>query len=102
MMMKYFFPALVVFLLAACAESQPSTPVQKAQKSKVGPARSLDMESLCKNEAAQRYNTGSQKIDVTGFEQYQGSYEMRGSTFRKESFVCSFDADGQFLHLSMR
>ncbi|ECL6640102.1 hypothetical protein HKF55_001036, partial [Salmonella enterica subsp. enterica serovar Kentucky] len=25
-----------------------------------------------------------------------------GNTFRKESFVCSFDADGQFLHLSMR
>ncbi len=21
---------------------------------------------------------------------------MRGNTFRKESFVCSFDADGQF------
>ncbi|EPV6269735.1 YsaB family lipoprotein, partial [Shigella boydii] len=23
-------------------------------------------------------------------------------TFRKEQFVCSFDADGHFLHLSMR
>lgn len=60
------------------------------------------MESLCKNEAAQIYNTGVQKIDISGLEQFQGSYEMRGSTFRKESFVCSFDADGQFLHLSMR
>lgn len=48
------------------------------------------------NEAAQRYNTGAQKIDISGLEQFQGSYEMRGSTFRKESFVCSFDADGQF------
>ncbi|EHH6713918.1 hypothetical protein FVB16_27595, partial [Escherichia coli] len=28
--------------------------------------------------------------------------EMRGYTFRKEQFVCSFDADGHFLHLSMR
>ena len=36
------------------------------------------------------------------FEQFQGSYEMRGYTFRKEQFVCSFDADGHFLHLSMR
>lgn len=44
----------------------------------------------------------SKKIDVTAFEQFQGSYEMRGYTFRKEQFVCSFDADGHFLHLSMR
>ncbi|EMF0717154.1 hypothetical protein V2E67_001307 [Citrobacter freundii] len=103
MMMKYFFPVLVAsLLLAGCADSPSSAPTQKAQKVKVSPSRSLDMESLCKNEAAQRYNTGTQKIDVTGFEQFQGSYEMRGSTFRKESFVCSFDADGQFLHLSMR
>ncbi|MGS9154756.1 YsaB family lipoprotein, partial [Salmonella enterica subsp. enterica serovar Infantis] len=35
-------------------------------------------------------------------EQFQGSYEMRGNNFRIESFVCSFDADGQFLNLSMR
>ena len=52
--------------------------------------------------SAKRYNTGEQKIDVTAFEQFQGSYEMRGYTFRKEQFVCSFDADGHFLHLSMR
>lgn len=49
-----------------------------------------------------RATTGEQKIDVTAFEQFQGSYEMRGYTFRKEQFVCSFDADGHFLHLSMR
>ncbi|MGX4859759.1 YsaB family lipoprotein [Escherichia coli] len=54
------------------------------------------------DQAAKRYNTGEQKIDVTAFEQFQGSYEMRGYTFRKEQFVCSFDADGHFLHLSMR
>ncbi|HAU4330632.1 YsaB family lipoprotein [Citrobacter freundii] len=103
MMMKYFFPVMVTtFLLAGCADPQSSAAEQKAQKVKVTPTRSLDMESLCKNEAAERYNTATQKIDVTGFEQFQGSYEMRGSTFRKESFVCSFDADGQFLHLSMR
>ena len=103
MMMKYFFPVMVTtFLLAGCAAPQSSAAEQKAQKVKVTPTRSLDKESLCKNEAAERYNTATQKIDVTGFEQFQGSYEMRGSTFRKESFVCSFDADGQFLHLSMR
>jgi hypothetical protein len=100
MMMKYFFPAIAILLLAACADTQPPAPAQKAQK--VNAARSLDMESLCKNEAAELYNTGAQKIAITGFEQFQGSYEMRGATFRKESFVCSFDADGQFLHLSMR
>ena len=101
MMMKSFFPAMVILLLAGCTPSQ-QTPIQKAQKMKVSPTRTLDMEALCKDQAARRYNTGTQKIDVTGFEQFQGSYEMRGATFRKESFVCSFDADGQFLHLSMR
>ena len=102
MMMKYFFSAIVTLLLVACADTQPPAPAQKAQKIKVSATRSLDMESLCKNEAAQIYNTGVQKIDISGLEQFQGSYEMRGSTFRKESCVCSFDADGQFLHLSMR
>jgi hypothetical protein len=58
--------------------------------------------ALCKDQAARRYNSDVQKIDVTGFERFQGSYELRGYTARKEGFVCSFDADGQFLHLSMR
>ena len=102
MMMKYFFPAILTLLLVGCADPQSSTPVQKAQKVKVSATRSLDMASLCKSEASELYNTGVQKIAITGLEQFQGSYEMRGSTFRKESFVCSFDADGQFLHLSMR
>lgn len=100
MIMKYFFSVMIAILLAGCTATTP--PEQKAQTSKVSPTRTLDMETLCKDQAAQRYNTGAQKIDVTGFEQFQGSYEMRGNTFRKESFVCSFDADGQFLHLSMR
>ncbi|EPG4895120.1 YsaB family lipoprotein [Citrobacter koseri] len=100
MMMKSVFPVLLTLLLVGCATTAQS--VQKAQKVNVNPERSLDMEALCKAQAARRYNTGTQKIDVTGFEQYQGSYEMRGNTFRKESFVCSFDAEGQFLHLSMR
>ncbi|GCL28815.1 putative lipoprotein [Escherichia coli] len=93
MMMNAFFPAMALMVLVGC--STPS-PVQKAQRVKVDPLRSLNMEALCKDQAAKRYNTGEQKIDVTAFEQFQGSYEMRGYTFRKEQFVCSFDADGQF------
>lgn len=90
MMMNAFFPAMALMVLVGC--STPS-PVQKAQRVKVDPLRSLNMEALCKDQAAKRYNTGEQKIDVTAFEQFQGSYEMRGYTFRKEQFVCSFDAD---------
>uniref|UniRef100_A0A8H9YTH2 YsaB family lipoprotein n=1 Tax=Pseudomonas tritici TaxID=2745518 RepID=A0A8H9YTH2_9PSED len=101
MMMKRAASLIVIVMLAGCS-SQEEAPTQRAQKSKVSPERSLNMEQLCKDQAAHRYNTGTQKIDVTGFEQFQGSYEMRGYTTRKESFVCSFDAEGQFLHLSMR
>lgn len=101
MMMKSLSPLLVVILLAGCASAEPPV-AQKTQSAKVNPARSLSMEQLCKENAAQRYNTATQKIDVTGFERFQGSYELRGYTPRNESFVCSFDADGSFLHLSMR
>lgn len=94
--------SLILLVLLAGCSSQEDAPEQRAQKSKVDPERSLNMEQLCKDQAAHRYNTGTQKIDVTGFEQFQGSYEMRGYTARKEGFICSFDADGQFLHLSMR
>ena len=97
MMMNAFFPAMALIVLVGCSTPPP---VQKAQRVKVDPLRSLNMEALCKDQAAKRYNTGEQKIDVTAFEQFQGSYEMRGYTFRKEQFVCSFDADGHFLHLS--
>ncbi|MDY1037601.1 hypothetical protein GJV04_17785 [Enterobacteriaceae bacterium RIT714] len=101
MMITRAVSLILLVLLAGCS-AQEDAPVQRAQKSKVSPERSLNMEQLCKDQAAHRYNTGAQKIAVTGFEQFQGSYEMRGSTSRKEGFVCSFDADGQFLHLSMR
>ena len=99
MMMNAFFPAMALMVLVGC--SIPS-PVQKAQRVKVDPLRSLNMEALCKDQAARRYNSDVQKINVIGFERFQGSYELRGYTARKEGFVCSFDADGQFLHLSMR
>ena len=88
-------------LLAGCS-SAPEPAPYKAPRAKVDPTRSLSMEHLCRDQAAHRYNTRAPKIDVTRFEQFQGSYELYGSTPRNESFVCAFDADGQFLHLSMR
>ncbi|MRS16449.1 hypothetical protein GJV06_16305 [Enterobacteriaceae bacterium RIT691] len=100
MMIKHFIPLLMIATLAGCSTVKP--PEQKAQRAKMDSTRSLGMEHLCKDKAAERYNTGVQKVDVTGFEQFQGSYELKGYTSRKESFVCSFDSDGQFLHLSMR
>ena len=101
MIAKFLLPALVITLLAGC--STPDTIARHSEpRVKIDPAQSLNMEQLCKGQAAHRYNTGSQKIDVTRFEQFQGSYELQGATARKESFVCSFDAEGQFLHLSMR
>ncbi|HFI6427983.1 TPA: YsaB family lipoprotein, partial [Escherichia coli] len=55
MMMNAFFPAMALMVLVGC--STPS-PVQKAQRVKVDPLRSLNMEALCKDQAAKRYNTG--------------------------------------------
>ncbi|XJD72439.1 YsaB family lipoprotein [Enterobacter sp. ECC-175] len=101
MMIKRVMTLALLLTLAGCSGS-PEALVQKAQQGKISPERSLNMESLCKDQAARRYNSDVQKITVTGLERYQGSYEMRGNTARKEGFVCSFDADGQFLHLSMR
>lgn len=101
MMIKSFLPLLALILLAGCSAMEPPA-VQKTQSARVNSARSLAMEQLCKDSAAQRYNTAAQKIDVTGFERFQGSYELRGYTPGNESFVCAFDADGRFLHLSMR
>ncbi|MHA0875779.1 YsaB family lipoprotein [Enterobacter pasteurii] len=101
MMMKRGASLFLMLLLAGCSASEEA-PAQKAQQGKISPERSLNMEQLCKVRAAHRYNADAQKINVTGFERFQGSYELKGYTARKEGFVCSFDADGQFLHLSMR
>ena len=101
MMMKSLPFLLAGILLVGCSTAEPPV-VQKTQSARVNPALSLEMEQLCKNNAAQRYNTAAQKIDVTGFERFQGSYELSGLTSQNERFICSFDPDGQFLHLSMR
>lgn len=100
MMMKSLPTLLALIVLAGCSSAEPPV-AQKSQNARVNSERSLSMEQLCKDNAAERYNTATKKIDVTGFERFQGSYELRGYTARNESFVCSFDADGRFLHLSM-
>ena len=89
-------------LLAGCSTQQEPQHAQSAQKAHLSAARSLDMEQLCKGEAAHRYNTAPQGVNVVGFDTFQGSYELRGYTAREEGFTCSFDASGRFLHLSMR
>lgn len=101
MVMKYAFSGLLLCLLAGCSETPPQ-PVQKAQKARITPQATLNMEQLCKDNAAVRYGTGVRQVDVSHFEQFQGSYELSGMTSRNERFICSFDPDGQFLHLSMR
>ena len=101
MVMKYAFSGLLLCLLAGCSATPPQ-PTQKAQKARITPQTTLNMELLCKDNAAVRYNTGVSQVDVSHFEQFQGSYELSGKTARNERFICSFDPDGQFLHLSMR
>ncbi|ELY2740900.1 YsaB family lipoprotein [Cronobacter turicensis] len=92
--------ALFAGALAGCSHEDAHP--QHAQKGRASAPHSLEMEQRCKDNAARRYNTAAQKITVNSFDAFQGSYEMRGYTAREEGFTCSFDADGRFLHLSMR
>ncbi|EPU4521824.1 YsaB family lipoprotein, partial [Escherichia coli] len=48
MMMNAFFPAMALIVLVGCSTPLP---VQKAQRVKVDPLRSLNMEALCKDQA---------------------------------------------------
>jgi uncharacterized protein YcfL len=57
MVMKYFFSGLLLLLLAGCSQ-QPPQPVQKAQRARITPQITLNMEQLCKDQAAKRYSTG--------------------------------------------
>lgn len=102
--MKYVFSGLLLLLLAGCSQmpSQPEQKAQKAQRAQITPQTTLNMEQLCKDNAAIRYSTGIRQVDVSHVEQFQGSYELSGMTSQNERFICSFDPDGQFLHLSMR
>ncbi|WP_370451482.1 YsaB family lipoprotein [Buttiauxella sp. B2] len=85
-------------LLSACSSHE-----QQPQYAQVAQHPAIEGEAMietCKQEAAHRYNTRAQRISVVDFKQYQGSYEILGSTTRREGFTCSFDENGQFLHLS--
>ncbi len=89
--------ALTAFLLSACStEPHP----QFAQQAHPPVVHNAAMVETCKQEAAHRYNTRAQRISVIDLKQYQGSFEIKGSTTRQEGFTCSFDESGQFLHLS--
>ncbi|STR43161.1 outer membrane lipoprotein [Klebsiella michiganensis] len=75
MVMKYVFSGLLLCLLAGCSAT-PSPPVQKAQKARITPQATLNMAQLCKDNAAVRYSTGVRQVDISHFEQFQGSYEL--------------------------
>ncbi|MEZ2574562.1 YsaB family lipoprotein [Buttiauxella ferragutiae] len=90
--------ALAALFLSAC--SSPEQQTQYAQVAQHPTIQGVVMIETCKQEAAHRYNTQAQRISVVDFKQYQGSYEILGSTTRREGFTCSFDESGQFLHLS--
>ncbi|MGM1295412.1 YsaB family lipoprotein [Enterobacter hormaechei] len=84
MMMKRGVSLFLLLLLTGCSASE-EIPVQKAQQGKMSPERSLNMEQLCRDQAAHRYNSEAQKIHINGFERFQGSYELKGYTARKEA-----------------
>ena len=67
MMIKRVMTLALLLTLAGCSGS-PEAPVQKAQQGKLSPQSSLNMEQLCKDQAARRYNSGAENISVTGFE----------------------------------
>lgn len=90
--------ALTLLLLGGCS-SQENHP-QFAQNAHPLVLQSAGMIDICKQEAAYRYNTREQRISLMDVEQYQGSFEIKGTTTRQEGFTCSFDQSGRFLHLS--
>lgn len=91
--------ALVPFVLMLAACSHRQSPAQYAQQAPPA-VQTATMTATCRQEAAYRYNTREQRISLRDIRQYQGSFEIKGSTPRQELFTCSFDESGQFLHLS--
>lgn len=89
-MVKGVVSVMLVLLLAGCSETV-SPPTQKAQRARITPQTTLNMAQLCKDQAAIRYNTQTQLVDVNHFEQFQASYELSGRTGKNERFICSFD-----------
>lgn len=89
-------------ILSGCTHQDPGEHRQYAQHAHGPQVRPFEMEQTCRDAASQRYNTRPQQLDINRLERFQGSYEVSGTTGRKEHFTCSFDGGGQFLHLSMR
>jgi outer membrane biogenesis lipoprotein LolB len=91
---------MLVLLLAGCSET-----VSRRRKSAARAyyaANHAQYGAALQGSGGYRYNTQTQLVDVNHFEQFQASYELSGRTGKNERFICSFDPDGQFLHLSMR
>ncbi len=95
--------AVLALMLAGCGAPQhEERHTQYAQTARIDAARALTMEQQCRGSAARQYNTQPPQIEIQGLEAFQGSYEVRGVTRSREQFTCTFEPDGQFLHLSMR
>ncbi len=69
-MVKGVVSVMLVLLLAGCSETV-SPPTQKAQRARITPQTTLNMAQLCKDQAAIRYNTQTQLVDVNHFEQFR-------------------------------
>jgi outer membrane PBP1 activator LpoA protein len=94
---------VLALMLVGCSASQHEEgQTQYAQKARIDSARSVTMEQQCRDKAAHQYNTQPARIHLEGVDAFQGSYELRGATGSQEQFTCTFETDGQFLHLSMR
>ena len=76
MMMKRVASLFLLLILAGCSAS-PGVPEQKAQQGKISPERSLNMEQLCKDQAAHRYNS---EVQWTTFQPSRSSSWAGGST----------------------
>ncbi|MDP1159657.1 YsaB family lipoprotein, partial [Klebsiella variicola] len=68
--MKGDVSVMLELLLAGCSETIYH-PAQKAQRARITPQTTLNMAQLCTDQAAIRYNTQTQLVDVNHFEQFQ-------------------------------
>ncbi|SQC18057.1 putative outer membrane protein [Klebsiella pneumoniae] len=101
-MVKGVVSVMLVLLLAGCSETV-SPPTQKAQRARIYAAKPRSIwRSFARIRRLSAITRQTQLVDVNHFEQFQASYELSGRTGKNERFICSFDPDGQFMHLSMR
>ncbi|QUJ01552.1 hypothetical protein KCP75_19395 [Salmonella enterica subsp. enterica] len=79
-----------------CAATPP--PTQKAQQSKVSPTRA-GYGSVCRSSGGALQHWRTENCCYRLPNSFRGAQQMRGIPSVKEGFVCSFDADGQFIFL---